>query len=449
MELRDEWRYQRSHGVRERLYKRWETEFRRITRSRHIDRDVGFEHIEDYIGPFLEAILVREINSDTGEVLDYEREPSLKAIAVGGNKLSRGLTLEGLLVSYFVRRSSMYDTLMQMGRWFGYRSGYEDLTRIYTTPELASWFGDLAFVEHQLREDIEIYESLGLTPHQVGMRIWQHPTMQVTSPLKRRFSTGTVISQSYSLSFQQTFKFPLRHPERLAVQEEGNGLQVRDFFSTLGTPDAAHSDNSGPVWTDIPVATIVEFLQAFRVDSEARSISLPLIISYIERAADTDELIRWTVAVRGRGTPDKNLGVVDWGLTSGPVAQISRSRLGETDSLGVITSPGDEMVGLTEELQKRANELVEAAEADGKTKSVNSAAREVRPASQGLLLLYPISRYSGIDVKEGSGRRPLFNDPQGALARDLVGMAISFPKSERPQRVDAFLEGTKGWRPVE
>ncbi len=67
----------------------------------------------------------REINSATGEMLDYEREPSLKAIAVGGNRLSRGLTLEGLTVSYFVRRSATYDTLMQMGRWFGFRGGHE------------------------------------------------------------------------------------------------------------------------------------------------------------------------------------------------------------------------------------------------------------------------------------------------------------------------------------
>jgi len=76
---------------------------------------------------------VREINSDKGEVLDYEIEPSLKAIAIGGNKLSRGLTLEGLLVSYFARKSPQYDTLLQMCRWYGYRGGYEDLTRIYTT----------------------------------------------------------------------------------------------------------------------------------------------------------------------------------------------------------------------------------------------------------------------------------------------------------------------------
>lgn len=239
-ELRDEWRYQRGNGILGRLRERWESEFCPMTRSLHPDRDVGFEAIEPHIGTFFEAVQVREINSSTGEVLDYEREPSLKAIAVGGNRLSRGLTLEGLLVSFYIRRSVSYDTLMQMGRWFGFRAGYEDLTRIYTTAELAGWFNELAFVEHRLREDIQVYESQGLRPYEVGMRIWQHPTMQVTSPLKRRFASSTTIAQSYSLALEQTFKFPLHRLDDLAVQAESNRLAVQDFVSRLNPPDTRY-----------------------------------------------------------------------------------------------------------------------------------------------------------------------------------------------------------------
>ena len=217
----------------------------------HPERDVAFASIEPMIGPVFEAVHVREINSATGEVLDYEREPTLKAIAVGGNRLSRGLTLEGLLVSHFIRRSATYDTLMQMGRWFGFRDGYEDLTRIWTTAELTGWFSDLAFVEHRLREDLEVYESQGLTPHEVGMRIWQHPTMQVTAPLKRRFASTTTISQSYSFGLEQTFKFPLRRLDELAVQAEQNCLAVRAFAGRLGPQDPKYTDQKGPVWTNV------------------------------------------------------------------------------------------------------------------------------------------------------------------------------------------------------
>ncbi len=449
-EFRDEWRYQRGHGIRERLGARWDSDFRPVTQSRNLDRDVAFETIEPHIGPFLEAIQVREINSATGEVLDYEREPSLKAIAVGGNRLSRGLTLEGLTISFFIRRSVTYDTLMQMGRWFGFRGGYEDLTRIYTTTELEGWFNDLANVEYRLREDIQIYESQGLTPYQVGMRIWQHPTMQVTSRVKRRFASSTTIAQSYSQSLEQTFKFPLRRPEVLAVQAEENTLAARSLVSKLGSVDTAYTDGKGPVWTSVDVERVLEFLQEYRADEESRSISLPLIRAYIERLRDQGELTQWTIAIRGREKRDATLGEADWASPSGiKVFQITRSRIGDTDSVGVITSPEDEAVGLASELRTEADERVRDAQADGRIKSLSSAAREVRPATNGVLLLYPISRYSGQGLKTGNGRRPLFHDPAGPLARDLIGIAISFPRSNQPQRVEAFLEGTVAWRPVE
>lgn len=450
-ELRDNWRYHRKHGIRDELSRRWEMNFRPVTRNSHLERDAGFEAIEPFIGPFLEAVQIREVNSSTGEVLDYEREPALKAIAVGGNRLSRGLTLEGLLVSFFVRRSVSYDTLMQMGRWFGFRSGYEDITRIWTTRELAGWFSDLAFVEHRLREDIQVYENQGLTPYQVGMRIWQHPTMQVTSPLKRRFASGTTIAQSYSEQVVQTFKFPLRRPEDLAVQAEANQIFVREFITGLGTPAGQSRNDKGPVWSGVAVERILSFLFDYRVDEEARSISIPLICAYIERMRDIGELVNWTVTVRGRESFDATLGSVDWGSSIGmePIYQISRSRLGQTDSLGVITSPGDEAVGLTEELLREAGNMVEVAESAGRKLSLSSAARAVRPATDGLLMLYPISRFSGNDLAPGGGRQRLYENPSGPLARDLVGLAISFPRSLHPQRVEAYLHGTANWRPME
>jgi hypothetical protein len=442
-ELRDEWRYHRSAGIREALKRRWEDEFRPVTRARHPSLDVRFEEIEQHIGPFVEAVQVREVNSATGQVLDYEREPSLKAIAVGGNRLSRGLTLEGLLVSFFVRRSVTYDTLMQMGRWFGFREKYEDVTRIYTTAELAGWFSDLAFVEHRLREDIQVYEAQGLTPREVGTRIWQHPVMQVTSPLKRRFASSTTISQSYSGSLEQTFKFPLRRLESVAAQAEANRLTVQAFVESLGADDSVQTDEKGPVWTSIPVERVLAFLNEYQVDDQARSISIPLIRAYIERLNEGGELVRWTVGVRGRESTDRALGTVDWHLPTGPVAQISRSRLGDTDSVGVITSPGDEAVGLSQELQERAQAL----KAEGETE--NRAARRARPPEEGLLLLYPISRNSGQDLEPGGNRKPLFTDADDPLARDLVGLAISFPESRQPQQVEAYLEGTVRWKPVE
>jgi len=439
-ELKDEWRYQRTRGIRDRLRRRWDEDMRPVTRATHLERDVPFEDIEPHIGPFFESVQTRVVNSSTGEVLDYEREPGLKAIAVGGNRLSRGLTLEGLIISYYVRRSVMYDTLMQMGRWFGYRPGYEDLTRIYTTAELAGWFSELAFVEHRLREDLRIYEEQELTPVQVGMRIWQHPTMQVTSPLKRRFASSTTISQTYSLGIEQTFKFPLNRLDDLAVLAEENLLEVRDFLNRLGAPQWY---SARPVWSGVPTASILDFLSRYRTDAQARSISLPLICAYIERQVAQGELAQWTVAVRGRESRDRRLGEANWGVPGGQIYQLSRTRIRDTDSVGVITSPGDEAIGLGPEALARMQEYMQQGVSD------NPAARRARPPQEGLILLYPISKHSGFDLEMGSIRRPLYANVEDPRARDLIGMAISFPQSAHPQQVEAYLEGTVGWRPVE
>ena len=98
-------------------------------------------------------------------------EGTVTAIVVGGNTLSRGLTLEGLVVSFFVRAASAYDTLLQMGRWFGFRPGYRDLPRIWMTSELNRWFRHLSKVEHELRLEIERYAETNTTPMDFGVRI--------------------------------------------------------------------------------------------------------------------------------------------------------------------------------------------------------------------------------------------------------------------------------------
>lgn len=440
-ELRDEWRYDRKHGIIERFQQRWDEEFRPLIRANNPQFDALFEQIQPFIGPFFEAIQVKTINSVTDEELDYQREPALKAIVIGGNRLSRGLTLEGLLISYFVRRSVMYDTLMQMGRWFGYRNDYEDLTRIYTTTELAEWFSDLAFVEHELREDLEIYENQGLTPRQVGMRIWQHPSMQVTSPLKRRFASAITISQSYSFSLEQTFKFPLRHLDDLSAQAEYNLQAVRRLFAGLGEPQW---HDSGPVWVGVLVEHIVNFLQLYTVDDQIGSISLPLIQAYIKRQTEIGELVQWTVAVRGRQNRDNNLGEANWGINGGHIWQIGRTRIRDTNSVGVITSPGDEAIGLSADAKSHMDEYMQQGDKE------NRAARRARSPQEGLLLLYPISKYSGQNPEEQGGiRRPLFENPDDPMARDLIGLALSFPQSSQAQQVEAYLEGTVRWRPVE
>ncbi|MEM0135948.1 MAG: hypothetical protein QXU18_12120, partial [Thermoplasmatales archaeon] len=130
-----------------------------------------------------------------------------------------------------------------------------------------------------------------------------------------------------------------------------------------------------------------------------------------------------------------------------PINQIGRSRISLTNSLGVITSPGDEKIGLSDEALAKVEEMKEA----DPQLSERAAARRVRPPQEGLLLIYPISRNSApensTEQRGKKVRRRLFEDTRDPRIRDLIGIAVSFPESRSPQPVEAYLVGTLGWGP--
>lgn len=431
--LRDEWRYFRNDGLKDELRNIWETDFRPTTREKSLKLDVPFDEIESHISSFVEQVEIRQLHSDSDDEIDYESEPEQKIIAIGGNRLSRGLTLEGLLVSYFVRSSATYDTLMQMGRWFGYREGYADLTRIYTTRTLAQWFRDLATVEEELHREIARYEREKLTPLQVGVKIRQHPAMLITSPLKMRASQ--TVNISYENQLLQTITFPLNDIDWLRSNLEA----TRGFLSALGTP-AKKIGASKPVWYVNSPDIILDFLTEYRTDPDATIVRADRIRDYIRRQNQYDELTRWTIAVIGRDKPSQRLGNIDLQIKGCPeINLIERSRIQGTYSLKAITSRNDQEIGLSSEQINRAKEMLE--KHNGLT--YPEALRYVRPPQEGLLLLYPISKYSGcnLEADERSKREPLFSNPD--IGEHLIGLAIVFPHSKTAATVQ-YTVGTVG-----
>lgn len=154
--------YDPSSPVWKRMENLWKNDFTPCTDTiRALEKDSrlkssSWSEISKELSVVVDKISIRTIHGTSGELLDYNREPEgLYVIAIGGDKLSRGLTLEGLSISYFLRSTKMYDTLMQMGRWFGYREGYLDLCRLYTTDELRDWFSHVAFAEEELKREFE------------------------------------------------------------------------------------------------------------------------------------------------------------------------------------------------------------------------------------------------------------------------------------------------------
>lgn len=435
LELRNDWRYDKDGPFRQEMRERWENEFRAVTRRIDADRDMEFSFIEPHIDKLLkDGVPVLALNSRNSEhVLDYEQDPTLKAVLIGGNRLSRGMTIEGLAVSFYVRETPYYDTLLQMARWFGYRELYVDLTRLWTTRTLASWFRDLALREEELRDQVLQAERDHLTPRQAGYRIRSHPAMMVTA--QNKMGAARVEALSFAGTMIQTSRFRLHDRDWLTHNLE----QAREFVSQLGEPV---KDASGvPRWDGVPWQVVEDFLGDRYMSVDSRSTFDALAAAeYIRRQVDNGELLRWTVAVASQKETVEQLGTIDLGIQGwGPVNAIARSRLKkDRSSIGVLTNPGrkdgairrgDEEIGLNDDQIVEARKLL----ADGVYERIRHALLAQRSIEEGLLVLYPISRHS--QPRPNSDERdPLF-DP-GADGQDVIGVAVGFPPSSSEATIE-------------
>ena len=440
--LRSGWKYDGDY--REELRQRWESEFENRTGS-----DGQIYPTFDELYPSIDSLLRTEnapsvivFNSETDSQLGFDSHPERKIILVGGNRLSRGLTIEGLLVSYFTRQSGTYDTVMQGARWFGYRDGHHDLTRIWLTDENYSRFRHLAKVEDDLFRQIALYSLTGKRPSESGVLILSHPEMMVTASNKS--GSARVYDADYSGHFLQSVRLPLDNDHLM----ESNLEETRRLVQRLDEPPSHLEERESPTWRDVPFKLVTDYLSSF-VTSGERFDTFRLI-DYINRMAnDHDELVRWWVSVRIRQTMLESLGTIDLGGQTGPVNAISRSRLEhDRDSLGALANPvtveggtGDEIVGLDAG-------VVESVLADFRNNSsqgnsrFSTVLRSHRNPEEGLLCIYPVSANSKAGPR-AKNRRDLFSD--GGTHSPVVGLAVLFPPSRAAReavRIGGPLGGT-------
>ena len=170
--------------------------------------DVSFDRVvnKENLLKAISTIQIMVVNGSKGSgKLDYKKNPSLRVIAIGGMALSRGLTLEGLLISYFYRNTATFDVLMQMGRWFGYRRGYEDIFQIWTSQESARWYEEISMASEDLKNDIHEMFSQKLTPKDFGIKVRDHcEELQITAGNKMRNAFDLNIQFSYYGNIYET-----------------------------------------------------------------------------------------------------------------------------------------------------------------------------------------------------------------------------------------------------
>ncbi len=367
-------------------------------------------------------IEVKGIHGGSGEALDYyEHENGLSVIVVGGNKLSRGMTLEGLSISYYLRASRMYDTLMQMGRWFGYRDGYVDLCRLFTSREINEWFCHITHASEELREEFDYMSDVaGSTPEQYALKVRTHPgVLQISASNKLR----SAITVQISMSGRLVESYELRKDIKVI---KNNLTNTQRFISTL--PNNFEKKHTGYLWYDISAQDIISFLGGIQSIENLKSYEPQTLIRFIKKQLPNKELIQWRVALMSK---DKALHTTDFQI-SGKTLKIGQwkrkqDKNNSDDSVyyirkSHIISPEDEFIDLTPQEYENAMELTR--QKRQKHKKAGEPAypngvivrNEIRSPKSPLLLIYLL------DPIEGETEITDISNP-------FVGYAISFPKS--------------------
>ncbi len=250
----------------------------------------------------LESIVIREVHQKTSVPLEYRKDRITNAIVVGGTSVSRGYTLEGLSVSYFLRNTVFYDTLMQMGRWFGYRTNYEDLCKVYMSETMIDNFARIIEATEDLISDFKLMSEAKKTPNDFGLAIKQHPesALQVTARNKQKNVQEFVFNMKLDGQAKETSWLPLDKDKKLI-----NLKAIENIITVLNKNNSVELVGNSALWRNIKSSTILDFLNTFQVyQTDALGISARMPIAFVKKYVETRN-VEWDIALySGRGKED-------------------------------------------------------------------------------------------------------------------------------------------------
>lgn len=369
----------------------------------------------------------RNINSSSKENLDYTgTKEGLVVVAVGGDRLSRGLTLSGLSVSYFLRGARAFDTLMQMGRWFGYRPGYAHFCRVWAPGAIVANFRKIALATEELRREFSRMCFLKKRPTEYGLRV-REPRIDMLVTAMNKMRRGETVRVHFSDSLVSSLDIP--HASASANFTAFRTLVTR-LERELGTPAGTTVMAGGERgshhhrWDDAAGEAVLDFLRDYRASSHVcfapEADGSTRIAQYVRSMLAKGELERWTVALvtnsrhERSAIPDRPYRTLNRNID----ADKSRVRPGQHAFQGVAVGQ-DEAIDLSPADYAAA---LAAASATGDGRSRAAFYRMNRSPKRGLLLLYAI-----VPMRDGK---------EVELAEPVIGVAVSFPRSERDEGQD-------------
>jgi hypothetical protein len=406
----------------------------------HEYASAGFtwEEVQRTLLDAVAPVRVVEVNSRSHGTLAYDEYEGtgLSVIAVGGFSLSRGLTLEGLMVSYFLRNSKMYDTLMQMGRWFGYRPEYEDLCRVWMPEEAEGWYAHVSDATDELREELRLMAEANATPVEFGLKVRAHPTaLEVTA--RNKMGTGERVVVRIGLKNRFIETTPLRRDSF-----EHNREVVRTLIADLAecgrTLDRALNMGGSLLMQAVPVEPIQNLLATFRNHPLSPLTEPGPVSRYIRERAD-GELAEWDIlfaGVREAGAPSASSIGVPLRCQSRTAGTRSNANTLYITNKQRVASRGVERVGVPE------NDALEAEQQFREKEPPNSRgqwnypdriyrARRPRP----LLIVHLLA----VEELLAVGKQRVDSEP-------VVAWSISFPETNQEERPVEYVVTTTWMR---
>jgi hypothetical protein len=262
-------------------------------------KNITWNQVQEQLFESTDPIETVTVHSQSTKALDYSAYKNNKlgyrVIVVGGNAISRGITLEGLSTSYFHRQSLQYDTLLQMGRWFGYREGYQNLCRIWMPAQTESHFAHVASVVSELRQELRIMYDAGARPYDFGLRVRTHPDLLlITARNKMRNSQTIDIPVDFS---GRTIETP--YLSKNAKELQSNLLVTQTFINSLLTLHASQLQNnskSGIVWTKIYPNVVSSYIKQLQIHKRNEAFIDNILANFLVNTS-VPELAMWDIAI--------------------------------------------------------------------------------------------------------------------------------------------------------
>ncbi len=377
-------------------------------------------------------------------------------IVIGGNTLSRGLTIEGLVSSYFLRNSIQADSLMQMGRWFGYRKGYELLPRIWMTHNTFEKFQFLVEIDEDLRNQITKMAALGKRPEDFRLTLVTHPKaswLRLTAT--KKMQSARKVQLDYSGTDMQLVTYTLDS----YIQQKNNRI-VEKFLISLGEPVRSENGPSG-IWTDIEYSKIDDeiFKNGFEVVKTSKAFQdMDVLREWIEKQTKRGNFRNWTVILAGTklsdDQPEKNYCLPGTEFRIGKVNRSGMAASAGKFTIKALTSKRDYLAHLHPQDFEKSGKSSLTWDKLIKEKRISDNYKEYLEAADAdhtpILLIYCVDQNSkplrNTKDPENSIRKPLRDL---GVKEDFFGLAMVIPgekgtHSEKLQIDNSFYSTEEG-----